>query len=359
MPVHLRLTDAPVITTETLPNGEIDIPYSQTLTATGATPITWVLQGGSLPTGLSLSSAGVISGTPTITGTFFISVRATNSIGSDIKNFILTIIGVGSTPPAITTETLPNGEIGVLYNQTLTATGDTPITWSLQSGNLPTGLELSTNGVISGTPTSTGTFSFTVKATNNAGSDTKAFTITIISNAVPPIITTTTLPKGAVGIAYSETLTATGDDPITWALQAGNLPTGLELSINGVISGTPTNEGTFTFTVKATNNAGNDTKELSIIIEKDEGIEELTMNNEQLTIYPNPTSGELQILVNNEQLIMNNVELFDIYGKNVLSNHLIITSSNHLINISHLSAGTYFLKIQTTEGAVTKQIIKQ
>jgi hypothetical protein len=88
----------------------------------------------------------------------------------------------------------------------------------------------------------------------------------------PPIITTNTLPNGTVGTAYSQTtLTAAGDTPITWSIESGALPTGLELSnAAGVISGTPTTAGTFTFTVKATNTVGNNTKSLSITIETDE-----------------------------------------------------------------------------------------
>jgi hypothetical protein len=81
----------------------------------------------------------------------------------------------------------------------------------------------------------------------------------------PPTITTTSLPSGTVGTAYSQTLTATGDTPITWSIDAGRLPTGLMLS-NGTISGTPTTAGTFNFTVKATNATGSDTKMLSIVI---------------------------------------------------------------------------------------------
>ena len=81
--------------------------------------------------------------------------------------------------PKITTTTLPNGIINTTYSVTLTATGDTTITWSIDNGNLPNGLNLSANGVISGTSTTAGTFSFIVKATNNAGSDTKALSIII------------------------------------------------------------------------------------------------------------------------------------------------------------------------------------
>lgn len=83
----------------------------------------------------------------------------------------------------------------------------------------------------------------------------------------PPVITTTTLHGGKVGEAYSQTLAATGTAPITWSIDSGSsLPAGLALSGN-TISGTPATAGTFTFTVKATNSAGSDTKELSIVIQ--------------------------------------------------------------------------------------------
>lgn len=82
----------------------------------------------------------------------------------------------------------------------------------------------------------------------------------------PPVITTTTLQGGKVGEAYSQTLAATGTAPITWSIDSGSLPAGLSLS-GDTISGTPTTAGTFTFTVKATNSAGNATKDLTIVIQ--------------------------------------------------------------------------------------------
>ena len=87
--------------------------------------------------------------------------------------------------------------------------------------------------------------------------------------AAAPSITTDSLPDGKVGEAYSQTLTADGTEPIIWSVDSGNLPTGLSLNVDtGEISGTPTADGTAKFTVKATNSAGSDTKELSITIFK-------------------------------------------------------------------------------------------
>jgi len=83
------------------------------------------------------------------------------------------------TAPAIITTSLPGGSVGVAYSQTLAATGDTPITWSVATGTLPGGLSLAANGVISGTPTATGTSTFTVKAANAAGENTKQLSITV------------------------------------------------------------------------------------------------------------------------------------------------------------------------------------
>ena len=83
------------------------------------------------------------------------------------------------TPPSISTSSLPDGIVGAVYNQTLTATGSAPITWSVDNGSLPDGLSLSTDGVISGTPTVLNTYTFTVKAENGEGYNTQEITITI------------------------------------------------------------------------------------------------------------------------------------------------------------------------------------
>jgi hypothetical protein len=265
--------------------------------------------------------------------------------------------------PVISTTTLPEGKIGTPYSTQLEATGTAPITWSLESSNLPDGLTLSTAGVISGTPTTTGTFSFTVKATNSIGSDTKELSIAITASTVAPTITTTTLPGGVTGTAYSAQLAATGTAPITWTLESGDLPGGLTLSTAGVISGTPTTVGTFSFTIKAENSAGNATKALSIIVEG-VGIEELQVTSYELQVYPNPTTGELRVTSDELQVV--SIEIFDMMGRkceilrfarNDAGNSTLGVAST--LRLDHLPAGIYFLKIETEKGPVMKKVVKQ
>ena len=98
---------------------------------------------------------------------------------------------------------------------------------------------------------------------------TAAIRVKLIGPAVAPTIITDALPDGTVGTPYSQRLFANGTEPITWRVVAGELPKGLDLNeTTGEISGTPTAAGTASFTVKATNSAGSDTKELSITITK-------------------------------------------------------------------------------------------
>ena len=162
------------------------------------------------------------------------------------------------TAPVITTPALSSLTQSVAFSQTLAASGTTPITWTVSGGTIPAGLTLSAGGVLSGTPTGSGAYSFTVTATNTAGSDPQLFTGTIGTTAVAPVITTTTLNTLTQGSAFSQTLAATGSTPITFAVTTGTLPAGLALSTAGVLSGTPSAAGAYSFTVTATNAAGSD-----------------------------------------------------------------------------------------------------
>jgi len=259
--------EAPVITTDSLPNGVTNTAYLQYLDATGSTPIIWSVVIGSLPDGLTLDpDTGVISGTPTKDGPFSFTVKAENDVSSDTKALSIEI----ATAPTIDKVSLPlTGTINTQYKGTITAKGTAPITWSVVSGSLPTGLTLNpATGEISGKPTAAGTFEFTIMVENIVDFDTRTFSITI---QAPPTITTDSLPNGVTSFAYSQTLTADGTTPITWSIASGSLPDGLTLNAaTGVISGTPTTEGTFEFTVRAANiKEKNVTKKLSITIVSD------------------------------------------------------------------------------------------
>jgi Putative Ig domain len=261
-----------MIMTTSLPTGTMETSYSTSLAATGGTgPYSWSVTSGSLPTGLSLSSTGTISGMPTAMATSTFTVKVTDSATTQATATASLSITIGGAV-SITTTALPVGSIGSAYAGTLAATGGkTPYTWSLSSGTLPAGLSLSSSGVITGTPTSAGASSFTVKvadAESPPATATKQLSINITAVPGGLSITTTSLPGGTVGAAYSTLLTATGGaTPYTWTIITGGLPAALSLSSAGLISGTPTATGTSAFTVQVGDaNAATATAQLAITI---------------------------------------------------------------------------------------------
>jgi hypothetical protein len=250
------------VTSTSLSQGQVGASYALTLSASGGTPgYSWTMASGSLPAGLTLSSGGVISGTPTASGTFGFSVEVTDS-GSPAQtqtvSLSLTISAAGATPLAITSSNLANGTSGASYSVMLSVAGGTPgYTWTMASGSLPAGLTLSSGGVISGTPTVSGTFNFSVKVTDSgspAQTQTVSLALTISApGAAPLAITSSNLANGTSGASYSATLSAAGGTPgYTWTMASGSLPAGVTLSSGGVISGTPTVNGTFNFSVEVT-----------------------------------------------------------------------------------------------------------
>ncbi len=259
--ITINLPAAPHITTTTLPAGTEGAAYSQQLAATGLAPMTFATSAGSLPAGLTMSSAGLISGSPTgPTGTASFTVKVTD--GSNPVQSATQPLGITinlPAPPAITTTTLPAGTEGLAYSQTVAASGGLgTLTFSISTGSLPTGLTMSSGGVISGTPTGpNGTANFTVQVRDQSSpvqTGTKALSI-LINLPGAPTIAPATLPNGAVGTAYSQTLTVTnGLAPYTWSVSVGTLPAGLTLAGNGTtakISGTPTTaQSSVAFTIQ-------------------------------------------------------------------------------------------------------------
>jgi len=262
----ITVTAAPTplaILTNSLPPGSVDQLYAVALSPTGGIgPYTWGLKSGSplLPSGLTLNTNGVISGTPTVTSTathtFILSDATLQTVEKSLQ------LSINAIPPSITTTTLPAGTFNVAYNQTVSVTGGIgTLQWGVTSGALPSGLSLSTtHGNIAGTPTSSGSFNFTLRVTDSIPQfDEQNLTITI-NTPTPPSITTSSLPTGTVNQPYANTqLTATGGaQPYSWSANPA-LPNGLTLNpSSGVISGTPlsgsTGNSTHEFTVTDSTN---------------------------------------------------------------------------------------------------------
>jgi hypothetical protein len=249
------------ISTSSLPNGQVGAAYTGTLAATGGTsPYHWALASGALPAGLALAASGTISGTPSaVASAAPIGLKVTDS-GNPAQSSTRTLsLTIAASSLVVTTKSLPVGEVGVAYAATLSASGGTaPYQWSIKSGALAAGLSLSASGSISGTPTAASVAPVTFELQDSSSPAlTQSVTLAQTVNAALSV-TTTSLPSGQVGTAYTATLAATGGTaPLTWSLAAGSLPAGLSLTPStGVITGTPTatvNSDALTFSVTDSN----------------------------------------------------------------------------------------------------------
>ncbi|MGH9843863.1 MAG: immunoglobulin domain-containing protein, partial [Blastocatellia bacterium] len=261
-------SNAATLTVNTPPNITTQ-PANQTVAAGGGVSFTAAAGGNPVPTvqwqvstnsGVSFSNiTGATSATLMLTnvnaalnGNRYRAVftNSCNSATTTAATLTVTCPAITLSP---TNPTLPAGRAGDQYSQTFTATGGTaPYVFSVSAGLLPPGLSLSSGGVFSGAPTGFGTFNFTIKATDvNDCMGARAYTLVI--NPPCPAITVnpSSLPNGAVGVGYNQTVSATGGTPpYTFTIISGGLPAGLTLSPAGVISGTPSSGGTFGFTIK-------------------------------------------------------------------------------------------------------------
>jgi hypothetical protein len=243
------------------PAGVLTNPYYFYFNASGGSALfTWAVTSGALPGGLALAPDGTLSGTPTAAGSFAFTVTATDSAQSPGKGsqpFSITIdkpapllISSGQTPPA--------GVHGTGYGFTFTADGGyLPLSWKVTAGTLPPGLTLTADGTLSGTPTTASPtpYAFTVTVTDSGtptpATSSGAFAITI-SEPVPPTIFNTPPPTAIVGAPYSFQFSASdGLAPLVWTPPAAPMG-GLAVSLDGILSGTPSTAGAFpiTLTVK-------------------------------------------------------------------------------------------------------------
>jgi hypothetical protein len=237
-------------------SGTVNAAFSQTFTAGNTIGATTFSTASTLPTGLSLSSAGVLSGTPTQTGSFPIVVHVVDANGcsGNGATYTLTINCqvITVTNPATTT-----GVAGTPFSQTFSQTGGFGATTFSTASTLPTGLSLSSAGVLSGTPTQTGSFPIVVTATDANGCTGSGATYTLVINCQTITVTNPVTTTGTAGTAFSQTFSQSGAiGGSTFSINSGSLPAGLSLSAGGVLSGTPTQTGSFPITVKVTDGNG-------------------------------------------------------------------------------------------------------
>ncbi len=246
---NINPSSAPVGTSVTLTGSNL----------TGATAVTFAgTSNNTVTTGLTVSGTGsgqtLTVAVPSGAATGNVTVTTPNGTSNGVA-FAVTAPAIAIAPA-----TLPGGTRGAAYSQTLTASGGTlPYTYAVTAGALPAGLTLTSGGILAGTPTASGSFGFTVTATDASAapgpySGTRAYTISI---AAPTItVAPATLASGTVGTAYNQTVTASGGTaPYGYAVTAGALPAGLSLTTGGALAGTPTAGGTFNFTITATDAA--------------------------------------------------------------------------------------------------------
>lgn len=230
------------------------ILFTNTLIASGGTPpYSWSVSAGALPAGIGLNaSTGALSGAPAAAGSFSATVQVTDSRSQTAQKALTFTVTL--PPVEIVTSTLPAAIKGVGFNQQLSAAGGKPpYTWSVTAGALPGGLSLAAaTGIISGTPGAAGSFNFTVTATDaDSRTASKPLSITV---AAPPIsIAAVPALETLMGLSFNYQLSASGGTaPFTWSVVPGALPPGLSLNAaGGLISGTPTAAGVFTFSVTA------------------------------------------------------------------------------------------------------------
>jgi uncharacterized protein (TIGR03437 family) len=258
------------ITTTKLPFGGLNQQYMATITDSGAVGfVSWTISSGSLPPGVNLDvEVGTLFGAPTLVGTFNFTVTATDNQTAAVatKQLSIGVMQIANVPQ------LPDASTCSVYSQKFVVSDGPapPFTWSIASNSfsnsfsklstnfmVPTGLTLDpSTGVLSGTPTTGGDYSFTIIAFSPSAniSASKVFSLTVSTLC----LLGSTLPNGDVNSFYRQSLIASGGaGPYMWQVKTGGLPAGVSIDANtGLLSGTPTTAGNYSFTIQLKDSAG-------------------------------------------------------------------------------------------------------
>jgi hypothetical protein len=279
----LRFTDESYLT----PVGTVGSPYSFTFGGAGgcgpALPYQFTVINGSLPPGLALALSGHVSGTPTSAGawSFWVNLSDQNPPSADWcrpseaqRQFTITINGPGSGNPgpapapapalSIVTSGLPGATVGTSYSTTLTASGGSGTkSWTVAAGSLPAGLSLSSTGVLSGTPTTSGTASFTAKVSAGSASSQRQFSLGVAA-ALEIAAPATQVAEVAVPLKIELNATG-GSGPYRWELTQGLMPVHVGFigdqgdGSTALIKGVPADAGSFPLTFRVTDVLGRTT----------------------------------------------------------------------------------------------------
>lgn len=256
-----------MIITQTLPDGGTETAYSAQLEATnGAAPLSWSQISGSLPPGITLAATGLLSGMPEEAGEFPFDLRVSDADGQSASASYKITVQDESLPLAMVTTDLPDGVVDLPFSAEIEGqNGSPPYAWQL-IGDAPPGLSIDATGNpvnLAGTPTLNGNYTFQIEVEDSAQARVRRTFFVEIVRAPPPVrITSLSVPRGEVNSPYSAEISAVNGSGsgYTWRVSQGALPPGLALADMGTpattLSGTPTQSGTFDFTVEVRDDAG-------------------------------------------------------------------------------------------------------